>query len=75
VSYFDKEDKAVGYTYFDAHYFYTEQLKKDTLFRYAIQYLPIYSDVEILKLDQNNLILTDAWAYHHGDRLVLTKNK
>lgn len=74
-SYFSKEDKAVGYTYFDAHYFYTEEIKKDSMFGNTIQYLPIYSDVEILKLDQNNLILNNAFASHHGDRLVLTKSK
>ncbi|HRG60294.1 MAG TPA: hypothetical protein PK323_15175, partial [Bacteroidia bacterium] len=72
VSYFDKEDKAVGYTYFDAHYFYTEQLDKDTLFRYAIQYLPIYSDVLIPKLDKHNLILTKSHSIN-GIRLILTK--
>jgi hypothetical protein len=75
VSYFDKEDKEAGYKGFYAYYYYTEELRKDTLFGNTIQYLPIYSDVEILKLDQNNLILNDAYAYHHGDRLVLTKSK
>ena len=75
VSYFDKEDKKARYQGFSAYYYYSEELRKDTSFKIAIQYLPIYSDVEILKLDQNNLILNNAWAYHHGDRLVLTKNK
>ena len=74
-SYFSSDEKASGYSYFDAHYYYTEELKKDTLFRYAIQYLPIYSTVEILKLDHNNLILNNAYSSHHGDRLVLTKSK
>jgi hypothetical protein len=75
VSYFSKEDKEVGYTYFNAHYYYTEELKKDTFFRYSIQYLPIYATVEILKLDKNNLILNNAYTSQHGDRLVLTKSK
>lgn len=71
VSYFSKEDKDVGYTYFDAHYYYTDELDKDTLFRYSIQYLPIYSTVVISKLDQNNLVLLNAPK--HGDRLILIK--
>jgi hypothetical protein len=75
VSYFDKEDKEANYTGFYAYYYYTEELKKDTSFKISIQYLPIYSDVEILKLDQNNLILNNAYSSHHGDRLVLTKSK
>ena len=75
VSYFDKEDKEAGYKGFYAYYYYTEELRKDTSFKISIQYLPIYSDVEILKLDQNNLILNNAYASQHGDRLVLTKSK
>ena len=72
VSYFSLNDKEVGYTYFNAHYFYTEQLDTDTLFSYAIQYLPIYSDVLIPKLDKHNLILTKSHSIN-GIRLILTK--
>lgn len=71
VSYFDKEDYEAGYKGFHAHYYYTEELRKDTSFKISIQYLPIYSNVVIAKLDEHNLILLDA--PQHGDRLILTK--
>jgi hypothetical protein len=72
ICYFSIDEKEVGYTYFRAN-FYTNEFENDTAFSIMIQKLPIYSEVWIIKLEKNNLVLMGAHE-EHGDRLELVKN-
>jgi hypothetical protein len=71
-SYFSQEKEEVGYQGFLAYPDLNKRNDNDTAFNIFSQKIPYRSNVLILKLDKENLIL--AHYETHGDRLELVKN-
>jgi|JI10StandDraft_1071094.scaffolds.fasta_scaffold193221_2 hypothetical protein len=69
---FSGHKEEVGYSGFQTHDVETIEYLNDTIFRGFVQKLPL-SDVNILKLDKQNLVLSKGFG-NHGNRLELTKN-
>ena len=71
-SFFSKTEDEVGYAYFRAYESVEKMNKSDTAFNKFSNMLIYHGEISILRLDKNNLILTNAYS-KHGDRLELVK--
>ena len=72
ISTFSNQKDEAGYSFFITYYYLTDEFSRDTSFKIFTQKLPFAYDINILKLDNKNLVISKGYG-NHGNRLELTK--